>query len=305
MIERNEYTRDNDAFNGMMPGPIITNMLVELPMFATKDKADQNPFGSVYGALSPGTLVKSDENGRLTVSPLSNPDIVATMSLAEYEAERQQVVGQVYSINHELVPEGAAKWATWALEDRLNSEEFNPAVYAKTNRRGEDAVDGSPFNSDGTYPGYPYDRNYLNNDLHMLASIGRKDAYDPRMNPEYRYSDLGIPGLTDGYNVAERELPLTKVGTIYKAETGKDYLDTFYRTTDVNMTEIKIKVGNLTEVNCVEGATIGNTGLTVKYASLRQGIVFQLVTEQKLILSWAQMNIRQDAKLDLVARNAV
>ena len=124
------------------------------------------------------------------------------MSPAEIEIERQQVVGQIYSVNKELIPEGAARWAEWALEDKLNYEGFNPALYRQNNRRGEDAVSSSPFNSEGKYPGYPYDKNYLNHDLHMLASTGRKDNYDPRMNPEYRLGELGIPGLTDGKNVA-------------------------------------------------------------------------------------------------------
>jgi hypothetical protein len=274
MIERNEYTRDDDAFNGIMPGPVLTDALVVFPWFAYKDKAEQNPWGSAYGNIFPGALVKSDENGRVTVSPLSFPDEVATMGMAEYELERQQVIGQVYSVNHELVPEGAAKWATWALEDRLNSEEFNPAIYAKTNRHGEDAVNGSPFNSEGKYPGYPYDKNYLKHDLHMLASAGRKDDYDPRMNPEYQYSDLGIPGLTDGANAVVREIPMTRAGMIHYAG-GKDYVKMFFRAIEVNMEEgsLQIQVGNEAATNCVKGAKIGATGLTVTYANPKQGLV--------------------------------
>lgn len=34
MLERNEYTRDEDAFNGIMAGPILTDPIVELPWFA-------------------------------------------------------------------------------------------------------------------------------------------------------------------------------------------------------------------------------------------------------------------------------
>ena len=41
----------------------------------------------------------------------------------------------------------------------------------------------------------------------MLASTGRRDNYDPRMNPEFMYNDLGIPGLTDGYNAVIRDIP--------------------------------------------------------------------------------------------------
>lgn len=281
IMGRNEYTRDNDAFNGMMPGPVLTDALVELPYFAYKDKAEQNPWGSVYGALHVGDLVKSDENGRVTVSPLSFPDKVATMSLAEYELERQQVVGQVYAVNHELVPEGAAKWATWALEDRLNSEEFNPAIYAKTNRRGEDAVAETPFKSTGEYPGYPYDKNFLNHDLHMLASTGRKDVYDPRMNAEYQYSDLGIPGLTDGGNVAVRDIPMTKVGTLHAAATDKKYAPFQVRSSDTNLVEEEFKV----QFGDEDATTLqrGNKyhGFTATYVNAHQGIVvFEVLSDK-------------------------
>ena len=92
IMERNEYTRDDDAFNGMMVSPVRTDALVELPVFASKEKAEGNPWGSVYGEeIKPGMLVKSDENGRVIMSPLNDKEAVAKMSIAEYEAERQQL----------------------------------------------------------------------------------------------------------------------------------------------------------------------------------------------------------------------
>ena len=272
MLERNEYTRDEDAYNGIMPGPFLTDALVEMPWFAFKDKAEKNLWGSAYGALFPGARVKSDENGRITLSPLSFPKIVATMSLAEYELERQQEIGQIYSVNHNLVPEGAAKWATWALEDRLKSDEFNPAVYAKTNRHGEDAVNTSPFNSSGKYPGYPYDKNYLNHDLHMLASTSRLDTYDPRMNPEFQYNDLGIPGLTDGYNAVKVQKPDFKAGKIHYAG-GKDYVPMFFRNLDVNVEDLQISIDGVAKTNCVKGALLNDGAFKVTYASPEQGII--------------------------------
>ena len=33
VLERNEYTRDEDAYNGMMPGPILTDAMIEMPWF--------------------------------------------------------------------------------------------------------------------------------------------------------------------------------------------------------------------------------------------------------------------------------
>lgn len=274
MLQRNEYTRDDDAFNGIAPGPILTDAMVEFPWFVYKDKAEENPWGSAYGALFPGALVKSDENGRITISPLSIETEVADMDIAEYEMERQQVIGQVYSVNHEIVPEGAAKWATWALEDRLNSDEFNPALYAKTNRHGEDAVNSSPFNSEGKYPGYPYDKNYLNHDLHMLASIGRRDNYDPRMNQEFLYDNLGIPGLTDGHNAVVRDVEPAIAGYIHYAG-GKDYSPMYFRTLDVNIepNSLQIAISDDSFVNCTKGAKVNSDIFKVTYCNEEQGII--------------------------------
>lgn len=295
MLERNEYTRDEDAFNGIMPGPILTDPIVELPWFAYKDKAEENLWGSAYGNFFIGAQVKPDENGRVTVSPLSFPDKVKEMSVFEYEMERQQVIGQVYGVNHEIVPEGAARWAMWALEDRLNYEGFNPALYSKNNRRGEDSVNSTAYFSTGRYPGYPYDKNYLNHDLHMMASTGRGDNYDPRMNFEYRYSDMGIPGLTDGYNAVERDVTDQKVGYIHYAgknsdKTEKDYVPMYFRTIDlgqfISPGSLQISVDGAAYAPITKGAKIAvNTTadvLEVKYVSELQGIfVLEVIDKAK------------------------
>lgn len=295
IIERNEYTRDDDAFNGIMPGPVRTDAMVELPWFAYKDKAEQNPWGSAYGQLYPGCLVRSDENGRIVPSVLNFNDLMADMTVQEYELERQQVLGTVYAVNTELVPEGAAKWATWALEDRMNSEHFNPTVYRKTNRRGEDAVANSPYKSTGAYPGYPYDKNYLNHDLHMLSS-DRIDLYDPRMNPEYRYSDLGIPGLTDGANVFTKVVAdqvIGKLGASADLSTAQDgssmqeYGDVILRLPDINIKEgtILLEIGETPITIPADDtawaasdklATVGKvvgTNFVIKYLNATQGII--------------------------------
>lgn len=286
MIQRNEYTRDDDAFNGMMVGPVLTDAMVELPWFTYKDKAEQNPWGSAYGGLFPGALVKSDENGRVVVSPLSFEDEVATMTISEYELERQQVIGQVYSVNNNLLPEGAARWATWSLEDRLKFEDFNPNIWPSNNRRGEDAISNSPYQSNGQYPGYPYDKAYKNNDLHMLASGGRLDNYDQRMNMEHQY-DLGIPGLTDGKNVATRTIAPVVVGHMNKADG--DYIDFYFRTTDVDVYDIQIQIGDNPLVAATLGATVDADGaFKITYADDKQGIVrIQVIDKAKADLALA------------------
>lgn len=282
IIIRNEYTRDDDAFNGMAPGAVNTDCMVELPWFAYKDKAEGNPWGSAYGGLFPGALVKSDENGRFVVSPLSYEDELTNMGVKEYELERQQVVGQVYAVSTEMLPEGAAKWATWALSDRLNFEEFNPEEYPRNGRRGEDSVSNSPFKSEGKYPGYPYEQTYGAHDLHMMG--GFRTNYDQRMNHEYQYENLGIPGLTDGYNAVKRPYGPIQVGSIKLVKDATDSYELYFRCPEVNIEDMKIAIGinandkfvPLTEGGKVaiykDAATKVENAVDVKYANELQGL---------------------------------
>lgn len=241
MLIRNEYTRDEDAYNGMAPGAVNTDCLVELPWFAYKDKAEGNPWGSAYGGLFPGALVKADENGRVVVSPLSYETEVADMQIAEYELERQQVIGQVYAVSTEMVPEGAAKWATWALSDRLNFEDFNPQEWPENNRRGEDAISRSPYKSTGKYPGYPYEKGYGAHDLHMLG--GLRTNYDQRMQQQYQYENLGIPGLTDGYNAVKRSYDAVEIGQLRFVRNITESMDLFFRFPEVKIEDMEIAIG--------------------------------------------------------------
>lgn len=302
IMQRNEYTRDDDAYNGMMPGPVLTDALVELPWFTYKDKAEQNPWGSAYGGLFPGALVKSDENGRFVVSPLSFEDEIAKMTVPEYEFERQQVVGQVYAVNANLIPEGAARWATWALEDRLKFDEFNPWLYNQNNRRGEDAINNSPYKSTGQYPGYPYDKAYKNHDLHMLGSVGRKDNYDQRMNQKYQYDNLGIPGLTDGKNVAVRHYDPIVVGKINKAGEGKEYVDLYFRTPEVDVENLQIGFTGVASAPATLGAKLLNDSLKIKYVDEKQGIlVLEVIDAAKLEEAMGD-NTSIDVKLEFDKR---
>ena len=201
LIERNEYTRSVDAYNGIMVGAVHTDALVELPLFEDADKALANPWGSVIGDVKPGDLLCSNENGYFVKSPLSDPDAVAAMTIAEYEAARRQIVAEVYATDRSLIPEGAARYAQWALSDRMKFNDFNPYEWPQTARDGEDFVTNPPtvYQSDFRFPGYPMERGFLANDLHMLAST-RDGMYDPRFDEANRL-DRGIPGLTDGFNV--------------------------------------------------------------------------------------------------------
>ena len=284
IMERNEYTRDSDAFNGMMPGPIRTDALVELPWFLLQEKAEENPWGAAYGALKPGMLVKADCNGRVCLSPLSDPEKVAGMDMATYEKERQQVLGEVYSTDQSLLPEGAARYAQWALEDRLNFHDFNPHTWPTSNRRGEDFVENVPtmYQSDFGYPGYPYDKNYMSHDLHMLAST-REGMYDPRFDERHRL-DRGIPGLTDGGNVIKKaygsdqgvqdielegkaQLVISHVREIEKVE---EAIEIMLRLPDTDLLKAKVAIGEEAEVDIVVGAKIGK--FEIQYADLHKGL---------------------------------
>lgn len=288
ILERNEYTRDQDAFNGIMPGPIRTDAMVELPWFAAQDKAEANPWGSAYGDLKPGDLVKSDENGRFVVSPLTYTNKAkaeggcSDMTVAEYEAERQQLVGTIYATDKSLLPEGAARYAQWALEDRRNFNDFNPYVWPNSNRAGEDIVTNPPtaYQSDYTYPGYPYDKNYMSHDLHMLAS-SRNGMYDPRFDLAHRL-DQGIPGLLDGHNAVvntygekDGKPIITITNIIENTElTGHEFI---FRLPDTDLESAKIAIGEEAAVSIAVGAKVGK--FEVSYADMHKGM-FALVQKE-------------------------
>ena len=279
IMGRNEYTRDVDAFNGIMPGPIHTDALVDMPWFIDEEKAEGNPWGSVYGAIKPGDLIKSDLNGRMIKSPLSDKDAVAKMSIAEYEAERQQVVGTVYSTDKSLLPEGAARFAQWALSDRKNFNDFNPYIWPNSNRAGEDFVSNPPtmLQSDFTYPGYPYDKNYISNDLHMLAS-SREGSYDPRMDEAMRL-DRGIPGLTDGANAVTKEYGTGETLTISHltvAESLEGAQEMMIRLPETNLESAKIKIGEMEAVSIAANVEVGE--FTIRYVDLHKGLISLIQT---------------------------
>lgn len=284
IIQRNEYTRDIDAYNGMMPGPVLTDSLVTLPWFTYKSFAEKSFWGSAYGPnLYPGALVKSDENGRFTISPLSVESELADMTLAEMEMERQQVVGQVYSATHDMRPEGDSRWCHWALDDVKNYEDANPRLYRGNNRRGEDTVSVSPFSSTGQYPGYPFDKSYSEHNLHLLGSNLRDGNFDPKMDLEYSYTQLGIPGLTDGYQAIVTKHPEEVIGKIH-ARTNKDagYIAQIMKLSEVNVVEgsLKVTLGNENPVDAVEGQALDTKGIFVfDYVNCLQGIVRIRVTD--------------------------
>lgn len=284
MLGRNEYTRNADAFNGIMPGPIWTDKLVDLPWFASKEKAEENPWGCVYGEIKPGFLVKADENGRVSISPLSFPKKdkasggMSDMTAAEIEAERQQVIGTVYSTDKSLLPEGAARFAQWSLDDRRKFSDFNPQIWPNSNRAGEDFITNPPtaYQSDFTYPGYPYDKTYISNDLHMLAS-SREGAIDPRLDESMRL-DRGIPGLMDGGNHAAQEIGTGETLTITNVVAATDINDAkemMIRLPETALESAKVKINGGAAVSIAVNAEIvvqGGGKFVVTYADMHKGL---------------------------------
>lgn len=283
ILLRNEYTRDTDAFNGIIPGAVNTDCMVELPYFVSEDKAKANPWGSVYGSLKPGDLVKSDTTGRITLSPLSDPTWLAGATIQEVELERQQVLGQIYEVRRELVPMGAAKYAQWALSDILQFEEFNPDEYRRTNRRGEDNIDEAPFET-GKGP-WGYDNTLTVHDLHMIAS--QRTNYDERMQLKYRF-DFGIPGLTDGYNAIKTKktqdftfgVPTVDGKTPVVTPAGSERT---FRLLDTNVSEKEneeAKIGDKV-IAKNQQVKIGSATFTITYYNALQGII-QMVNDTDL-----------------------
>ena len=278
MLVRNEYTRDEDAFNGMMPGAIKTDILVELPHFLHKDKAELNPWGSVYGKLVPGDLVKSDENGRVVRSPLSDEAEVAKMNMVEYHNELRQVIGQVHEVSPNLVPAGSTKWAKWAVSDMENFVEYdNGQGYGFTNRRGEDIYDVPAYYR--SMDGYEYNELYNEHDLNMTAGNAKLDVYDSRFGAKYEYP--GIIGLTDGRNVAKSERKDVVLGFMQAAAPNQEYVDFNFRVPDrfvePNTTQISLGGGAYTPLTV--GAVLNNT-FQVVYYNHQNGLIRLRVTDK-------------------------
>lgn len=316
VLERNEYTRDKDAFNGIKFGPIRTDASIQLPWFIEGEKAKKNPWGSVIGNVKPGDLVCSDENGRFVMSPLNkrHPNHAAVMADNEqYENARQQVVGQVVETDMSLLPEGAAMYAQWALEDRLNFKDFNPYMWPTTNRAGEDFVENPPtlYQSDFRYPGYPYDRTPMTNDLHMLGGT-REGLYNPRFDEKHRL-DRGIPGLLDGYNAVikaygsdkkETDTTLTgnplltvaHISTIaeQKVIDDADRREILIPLPDTNLELAKIQIGSETaviipnEIVNLNTAPIDAGKFDIVYVDLHKG---QVAIKQKTVVDKAEKNV--------------
>ncbi|WDI05143.1 hypothetical protein PUW25_25380 (plasmid) [Paenibacillus urinalis] len=200
----NLYEEFVDGFNGMQP-TIENTIYIELPYIPVKADAEEIHWGSFYDAnpsrpAKNGDFVMSDENGRLIVADFDQirEQIKAATTLDELKAlmeqesiMRDQTIGQIWSVETNMPPQGWLKWVGWSQEDqRSDDKHINNSGF-----RPEDigAQDG--------FPGYPYEKTYANWD---------KGQYKPQ----------GIPGLTNGSNI---EVPYEDevIGTIQPGQKGR------------------------------------------------------------------------------------
>jgi hypothetical protein len=219
----NLYEEFVDGFNGMQP-TIENEIYIELPYIPKKEDAEEIEWGSFYDydlsdPVKNGDFVMSDENGRFIKAPFEKiyaqlDAAAAAGDLVEYNKLvkelgrlQEQVIGQVWSVETNLPPQGWLKWVTWSMEDMrqddrwINNSGFRPQDIG--------AQDG--------FPGYPYEKTYRNME-------GAK--YFPR----------AIPGLTNGANI---EVPFTDIviGTVQPGQSGRH---------DFRIWQVPIVEGSLT-----------------------------------------------------------
>ena len=179
------------------------------------------------------------------------------------------------------VPSSGFLFEEKATERHLNramADAYNiPVCKFKNIKAGEDFVTNPPtaYQSDFTYPGYPYDKNYISNDLHMLAS-SREGAIDPRLDESMRL-DRGIPGLMDGGNHAAQEIGTGETLTITHivAPTTTDAAqEMMIRLPETALESAKVKFDGGEAVSIVVNAdiTCGAGKFKVTYADMHKGL---------------------------------
>lgn len=202
----NLYEEILDGFNGMQP-TVENEIYIELPYIPSKADAEEIEWGSFYDAdiakpVKNGDFVMSDENGRIIKADfdkfeaiLKNASATADekfAALAEISRLQQQVIGQVWSVETNLAPQGWLAWVGWSEADMANDDSRNISGMSANDIGAQDG-----------FPGYPYEKTYRN--------------FDTKTN---KYYPQGIPGLTNGSNI---EVPFANkvIGTINPGQSGR------------------------------------------------------------------------------------
>ena len=250
----NIYEEFVDGFNGMQP-TIENEIYIELPYIPSRSDAEAVEWGSLYDAdptkrIKNGDYVISDENGRFIKADfetqreiLKNTNASADdkfAALAEIARLQEQVLGQVWTVETNLPPQGWLGMLGWTDEQR--AQDWNP------NGMTADDIDDE-------FPGYPYERTYANTDV-----------------KSNRYYPQGIPGLTNGSNL---EMPFEDIliGEINPGQKGR--LDFRIQQTPVVAGSLVVKIdGQVVEPDYIDY----KSGLVTLVVETNEGAAPQKVT---------------------------
>lgn len=213
----NTYQDIDDEFQGSIPG-FVTRNSINLPLFGTKEKAEQIEWGSAYGDLKPGDKVQSDANGRF-------------IKWEDHKTRTQGFTGDganaEFQLDYAVYPEGKVV-ATVADEEVEVASVVYPAGVVTLAAPPADPGDGSK-NVEITYQSVVgddpsqlvgqilcVDENLIpagwlkwvmpENDYNEPTGFTAGDLTDEGYPYDSSYGEFnkerptGIPGLTDGMN---------------------------------------------------------------------------------------------------------
>ena len=72
---------------------------------------------------------------------------------------------------------------------------------------------------------------------------GTRTNYDQRLQHQYQYENLGIPGLTDGYNAVKRSYDAIEIGQLRFVKNITESMDLFFRFPEVKIEDMEIAIG--------------------------------------------------------------
>lgn len=222
----NLYEEFLDGFNRMQP-TVENEIYIELPYIPVKEDAEEIHWGALYDQditrpIKNGDFVMSDENGFFIKADFEQirKDIEAAADLAELKVIlakesrlREQVIGQVWTVDTDLAPQGWLKWVGWSKEQLNEDEDFRTSGTTPADIGAQDG-----------FPGYPYEKSYKN--------------WDTRSN---EYYPQGIPGLTNGSNI-EVEFKDEVIGTINPGLEGSLRYDLFLLRQNIVDASLVLKV---------------------------------------------------------------
>lgn len=220
VAKQNVYQDLDDSFKGTRPG-FVTRANVNVPLFLTKEDAEEMEWGSAYGNdIKPGDFVKSDENGRF-------------VKWEEHKSRTQTFSGDGSQTTFQV---DFAIWPGSTIEVQDTDAESSIPVNNKTYPTGEIELDSAPNDADDNVE-ISFKSVKGDDSRQKIGQVIRKDTnlipagwlkwaspegdyddvsgfspeaidedgypyYDSYMDPLANdpYRPTGIPGLSDGSN---------------------------------------------------------------------------------------------------------